>query len=205
MRHLLTTIREGPTGAQIRRNISSIMPTELSYQDILDEAVLLKTRLGGLRTLGEIAKAAEYSDPVVNGEKGELQKEAFDHYVLRSFDPRRVYGEIEIHRLIGQSSAYFSPANHFNVPAIQELAKVVRDWVSLEARGLLLTLVEKGYNNALVPARLKEYMEVYKTHKEIPRLGWTPDDLKGLRFSILTDPVGLLDASSEYHYPVFEL
>lgn len=173
------------------------MPTELSYQDILDEAVLLKARLGGLKTSEEIAKAAEYSDPVVNGEKGELQKEAFAHYVLRSFDPRRVYAEIEIHRLIGQSSAFFGPTSHFNVAAIQELAKVVRDWVSLEARGLLLSLAGKGFDNASVPARLREYMEAYKTQKEIMRRGWIPEDLKGLRFSILTDPLGVLEASSK--------
>jgi hypothetical protein len=118
--------------------------------------------------------------------------------VLRSFDPRRVFAEIEIHRLIGQSSAYFGLANYFTVAGIQELAKVVWDWVSLEARGLLITLVEKGYNNALVLACLKEYMEAYKTHKEITRRGWTPADLKGLRLSILTDPVGILEASSEF-------
>jgi len=110
-----------------------------------------------------------------------------------------------MYKLIRQSSAYFGSPQHFNSSAIQELAKVVRDWVSLEAQGLLSTLVEKGYYGASVPARLKQYMELYKSQEQITRLIWTVEDLKGLRFSLLTDQFGILDKPSKYYYLMYKV
>jgi hypothetical protein len=136
------------------------------------------------------------------GARAAIQKEAFEHYVLRNLDSGRVAAEIEIYKLIRQSSAYFGSAQHFNVQAIQELATFVRDWVVLESRGQLSTLWEKGYYGASVAADLKQYMEAYKSQEQITRLTWTLEDLKGLRLSLLTDKFGILDKSSKHYYLV---
>ena len=149
----------------------------------------LPALVGNITTPEQIARASEYSDPLAKGERNKVQKAAFDNYTIKHCHLGKVSAEMEIYKLIGESSAYFG-LGEMDVPIIQELSYAVRDWIILEARGSPKVLVD-GLSETSLPARLKEYMEIYKNQKEIRK--WTEESLNSLRFTIaqaLKDSMG---------------
>lgn len=147
------------------------------------EVERLAKLFGKITTSEEVAKASQYSDPMAKGDRGRIQKAAFNIYALETCDFDRVSAELNIYRLIGESSAYFGLlGKEVEIEGIQELSLIIRGWVILEARGSPNLLVEGGFDEASPAARLKKYMKTYKSQKGINK--WTVDSLNSMRFSI---------------------
>jgi hypothetical protein len=87
-----------------------------------------------------------------------------------------------MYRLVGESSTYFISGQDRDNPMIEELSYVVRDWVILESRGSSILLSKDSLEGDSVAARLKRYMGIYESLKEIER--WTEENLNGMRVGI---------------------
>lgn len=152
----------------------------------------LHALFGKITTDEEISLAAKYSDPVAQGHRGNLTKAAFEKYTRENCDFKRVHAEMDVYKLIGKCSTYFS-MGEVDVLTIEELSYVVRDWFTLETRGLTKLLVDDVDADS-VPARLKTYMVNYKIQKGFNK--WNNYHLNYMRYNICQ---ALIYSSREDH------
>lgn len=96
--------------------------------------------LGTLTTREQIANGAHYQSSLLNSKEDEVKYEAWDTYISKGGDLKRVrrLSEVWSYRIMGEISSFFVHGQELHDdPIVDSLSSVIELWVFHDAEGLL--------------------------------------------------------------------
>jgi hypothetical protein len=116
--------------------------TDHEKGEIRKEMDNLKALLGKLDKGKKIAKAVHYEASLRNSDQGGIKHQALSKYISNAGNGLHARLEMEIYRLMGETSKYFMRDQVLDLETLKQLAAVLEFWAFLAMGGALGTLVE---------------------------------------------------------------
>jgi hypothetical protein len=156
--------------------------------EIKNEMDNLKALLGKLDKGRQIAKAVHYEASLRNSSQDLIKRQALSKYISNAGNGLHARLEMEIYRLMGETSKYFMGDQVLDLETLKQLVAVLEFWAFLAMGGALGTLLEHkdiqrvwscGGSAAEV---FRAFLDVHKAKRKFGK--WTLEHTQEVNFIV---------------------